>query len=55
MSLSISHQVTAMNHKGLGNTEDSPEVVLSLALERAALVNYKLVYSRMEESGDLVM
>jgi hypothetical protein len=47
--------VTVMNHKGMGQPEDSPEMVLSLALERAALVNYKMVYSRMEESGDLVM
>ena len=44
-----------MNHKGMGQPDDNPEVVLSLALERAALVNYKLVYFRMEDSGDLVM
>ena len=37
-----------MNHKGL---DDSPETVLTLALERAALVNYKMVYARMEKSG----
>ena len=43
-----------MNHKGIGNTDDSPEVVLSLALERAALVNYKMVYSRMEETGEVM-
>jgi hypothetical protein len=42
--------VTVMNHKGMGQPDDNPEVVLSLALERAALVNYKLVYFRMEDS-----
>jgi hypothetical protein len=42
--------VTAMNHKGQGNTDDCPETVLKMALERAALVNYKMVYTRMEDS-----
>ena len=45
-------QVTAMNHRGSGSKEDSPETVLTLALERAALINYKMVYKRMEAASE---
>ena len=41
-----------MNHRGLGSKEDSPEMVLTLALERAALINYKMVYKRMETASE---
>ena len=51
MCVSIPFQVTAMNHKGSSSDEDSPQAVLTRALERAALVNYKQVYSEMEAAS----
>ena len=41
-----------MNHKGAGKNDDSPQSVLTTALERAALVNYKYVYGQLEAASE---
>ena len=41
-------QVSTINHSSRGSMEDSPLKLLTLSMEKAALINYKQVYSKLE-------
>ena len=42
-----------MNHSNSPDSEDFPMKVLTLCMERAALINYKLIFSQLKRKQDL--